>query len=169
MNHLSSVLVIAGLFVTACTHSVSDGESTALEDQDYLVEDVVNAAKKFVHERYQESRGVFKYKDPKTGKRLSLQMLDIYKARQIEKTYLVSVDFKPVGASKKKVYTFDFLLNRVEGQLMVEEIDIQSHPEYVGGKWKKVARYDLEADVSEGEEYSPDEGDVESLEGDVTY
>ncbi len=88
--------------------------------------------------------GVFKINDAKTGENLELVFVKIHDpVRKIEKSvslpagYFACTDFSVKGAPEK-LYDLDFWLNE---ELKITETRIHKHPEKVGDKWEKKARY----------------------------
>ncbi|HEX4150904.1 MAG TPA: hypothetical protein VHY75_01705 [Steroidobacteraceae bacterium] len=94
----------------------------------------------------QEARnhGVFKIKDDKTGKELSLEFVDTHQpVRQLDNDghYFACTDFRVVG-TKDQIYDIDFWVDDKNGVMSVDQARVHKVPELKDGQWVQVPRYE---------------------------
>ena len=93
-----------------------------------------------------EGGGVFKYKDEKTGKDLSLEFVKIHDpVTHTKQGYFACTDFRVKG-EPEKLYDLDFWLNEKNGALLVTKTGLHKEPAMEGGKWVKKPRYSFDKD-----------------------
>jgi YHS domain-containing protein len=91
-----------------------------------------------------KNHGVFKIKDDKTGKELSLEFVDTHQpVRQLDGDghYFACTDFRVVG-TKDQIYDIDFWVNDKDGVMSVDQAKVHKVPELKDGQWVQVPRYE---------------------------
>ncbi|WP_242522716.1 hypothetical protein [Candidatus Methylacidiphilum infernorum] len=101
----------------------------------------------YVAQKMKEGGGVFHLKDPKTGKDLALEFVEIHNpVRRIPgKQYFACTDFREKG-EPEKYYDIDFWFDEKQGKLIVSDIKIHKEPVKEGEQWIQVERYSFEKD-----------------------
>jgi hypothetical protein len=87
--------------------------------------------------------GVFKLKDDKTGKDLSLQFIDTHQPiRQLDENghFFACTDFRAVG-TKDQIYDVDFWISEKDGKMTVDQVKVHKVPEQKNGQWVQIERY----------------------------
>jgi YHS domain-containing protein len=91
-----------------------------------------------------KNNGVFKIKDDKTGKELTLEFVDTHQpVRQLDNDghYFACTDFRVVG-TKDQIYDIDFWVNDKDGVMSVDQAKVHKVPELKDGQWVQVPRYE---------------------------
>jgi YHS domain-containing protein len=91
-----------------------------------------------------KNNGVFKIKDDKTGKELTLEFVDTHQpVRQLDGDghYFACTDFRVAG-TKDEIYDIDFWVNDKDGVMTVDQTKVHKVPELKGGQWVQVPRYE---------------------------
>jgi YHS domain-containing protein len=91
-----------------------------------------------------KTNGVFKIKDDKTGKELSLEFIDTHQpVRQLDNDghYFACTDFRVVG-TKDQIYDIDFWVSDKDGIMSVDQAKVHKVPELKDGQWIQVPRYE---------------------------
>jgi YHS domain-containing protein len=91
-----------------------------------------------------KTNGVFKIKDDKTGKELSLEFIDTHQpVRQLDNDghYFACTDFRVVG-TKDQIYDIDFWVSDKDGVMSVDQAKVHKVPELKDGQWIQVPRYE---------------------------
>jgi hypothetical protein len=91
-----------------------------------------------------KNNGVFKLKDDKTGKELSLEFVDTHQpVRQLDNDghYFACTDFRVVG-TKDQIYDIDFWVSDKDGKMTVDQTKVHKVPELKDGQWIQVPRYE---------------------------
>jgi len=91
-----------------------------------------------------KNNGVFKIKDDKTGKELTLEFVDTHQpVRQLDGDghYFACTDFRVVG-TKDQIYDIDFWVNDKDGVMSVDQAKVHKVPELKDGQWVQVPRYE---------------------------
>lgn len=90
------------------------------------------------------NNGVFKIKDDKTGKELSLEFVDTHQpVRQLDDDghYFACTDFRVVG-TRDQIYDIDFWVDDKDGVMSVDRAKVHKVPELKDGQWIQVPRYE---------------------------
>jgi hypothetical protein len=91
-----------------------------------------------------KNNGVFKIKDDKTGKELTLEFVDTHQpVRQLDEDghYFACTDFRAVG-TKDQIYDIDFWVSDKDGVMSVDQAKVHKVPELKDGQWVQVPRYE---------------------------
>jgi hypothetical protein len=91
-----------------------------------------------------KNNGVFKLKDDKTGKELTLEFIDTHQpVRQLDDNghYFACTDFRVVG-TKDQIYDIDFWVTDKDGKMSVDQVKVHKVPELKDGQWMQVPRYE---------------------------
>ena len=91
-----------------------------------------------------KNNGVFKLKDDKTGKELTLEFIDTHQpVRQLDDNghYFACTDFRVVG-TKDQIYDLDFWVTDKDGKMTVDQVKVHKVPELKDGQWMQVPRYE---------------------------
>ncbi|HET7777229.1 MAG TPA: hypothetical protein VFL07_01630 [Rudaea sp.] len=87
--------------------------------------------------------GVFKLKDDKTGRDLSLQFIDTHQPiRQLDENghFFACTDFRAAG-TKDQIYDVDFWISEKDGKMTVDQVKVHKVPEQKNGQWVQIERY----------------------------
>ena len=87
--------------------------------------------------------GVFKLKDDKTGKDLSLQFIDTHQPiRKLDDNghFFACTDFRAAG-TKDQIYDVDFWITEKDGKMTVDQVKVHKVPEQKNGQWVQIERY----------------------------
>lgn len=105
--------------------------------------EVMSAVEQNAVKRSSQNNGVFKLKDDKTGKELSLEFVDTHQpVRQLDDGhYFACTDFRVVG-SKDEIYDIDFWVSDKDGKMTVDQTRVHKVPEKKSGQWVQVPRYE---------------------------
>jgi hypothetical protein len=109
--------------------------------------EVKAAIHEYIAQKMKEGGGVFYLKDPKTGKNIPLEFVDIHNpVRRIPgKEYFACTDFREKG-DPEKFYDIDFWFDEKSGKLIVKDVKIHKEPIKEGDRWIQVERYSFEKD-----------------------
>jgi YHS domain-containing protein len=91
-----------------------------------------------------KNNGVFKIKDDKTGKELTLEFVDTHQpVRQLDGDghYFACTDFRVVG-TKDQIYDIDFWVSDKDGVMSVDQAKVHKVPELKDGQWIQIPRYE---------------------------
>jgi YHS domain-containing protein len=106
--------------------------------------EVMSAVERNAMMQAARNNGVFKIKDDKTGKELSLEFVDTHQpVRQLDNDghYFACTDFRVVG-TKDQIYDIDFWVNDKDGVMSVDQAKVHKVPELKDGQWIQVPRYE---------------------------
>ena len=106
--------------------------------------EVMSAVERNAVKESVKNGGVFKLKDDKTGKELSLQFIDTHQpVRQLDGDghYFACTDFRVVG-TKDQIYDIDFWVSDKNGVMSVDQAKVHKVPELKDGQWVQVPRYE---------------------------
>ncbi len=91
-----------------------------------------------------KNHGVFRIKDDKTGKELSLEFVDTHQpVRQLDSDghYFACTDFRVVG-TRDEIYDIDFWVSDKDGVMSVDQAKVHKVPELRDGQWVQIPRYE---------------------------
>jgi YHS domain-containing protein len=106
--------------------------------------EVMSAVEQSATSESQKNNGIFKLKDDKTGKELSLEFIDTHQpVRQLDDNghYFACTDFRVVG-TKDQIYDIDFWVTDKDGKMTVDQMKVHKVPELKDGQWIQVPRYE---------------------------
>ena len=106
--------------------------------------EVMSAVERNAMQEAAKNNGVFKIKDDKTGKELTLEFVDTHQpVRQLDNDghYFACTDFRVVG-TKDQIYDIDFWVNDKDGVMSVDQAKVHKVPELKDGQWIQVPRYE---------------------------
>jgi YHS domain-containing protein len=106
--------------------------------------EVMSAVERNAMQEAAKNNGVFKIKDDKTGKELTLEFVDTHQpVRQLDNDghYFACTDFRMVG-TKDQIYDIDFWVNDKDGVMSVDQAKVHKVPELKDGQWIQVPRYE---------------------------
>jgi YHS domain-containing protein len=106
--------------------------------------EVMSAVEQNATSEGSKNNGVFKLKDDKTGKELSLEFIDTHQpVRQLDDNghYFACTDFRVVG-TKDQIYDIDFWVSDKDGKMTVDQMKVHKVPELKDGQWIQVPRYE---------------------------
>jgi YHS domain-containing protein len=106
--------------------------------------EVMSAVERNAMMQAAQNNGVFKIKDDKTGKELTLEFVDTHQpVRQLDNDghYFACTDFRVVG-TKDQIYDIDFWVNDKDGVMSVDQAKVHKVPELKDGQWVQVPRYE---------------------------
>jgi hypothetical protein len=105
--------------------------------------EVMSAVEQSAMTQSQKNGGVFKLKDDKTGKELSLEFVDTHQpVRQLDENghFFACTDFRVVG-TKDEIYDIDFWVSEKDGKMSIDQTKVHKVPELKDGQWVQVPRY----------------------------
>jgi YHS domain-containing protein len=106
--------------------------------------EVMSAVEQNAMSESKKNNGVFKLKDDKTGKELTLEFIDTHQpVRQLDNDghYFACTDFRVVG-TKDQIYDIDFWVSDKDGKMTVDQTKVHKVPELKEGQWVQVPRYE---------------------------
>jgi YHS domain-containing protein len=106
--------------------------------------EVMSAVERNAMQEAAKNNGVFKIKDDKTGKELTLEFVDTHQpVRQLDSDghYFACTDFRVVG-TKDQIYDIDFWVDDKDGVMSVDQAKVHKVPELKDGQWIQVSRYE---------------------------
>jgi YHS domain-containing protein len=106
--------------------------------------EVMSAVERNAMMQAANNHGVFKIKDDKTGKELTLEFVDTHQpVRQLDNDghYFACTDFRVVG-TKDEIYDIDFWVDDKNGVMSVDQAKVHKVPELKDGQWVQVPRYE---------------------------
>ena len=105
--------------------------------------EVMSAVEQNAMQESSKHNGVFKLKDDKTGKELSLEFIDTHQpVRQLDDgRYFACTDFRVAG-TKDQIYDIDFWVTDKDGKMTVDQTRVHKVPELKDGQWIEVPRYE---------------------------
>lgn len=105
--------------------------------------EVMSAVEQNALKQSLKNNGVFKLKDDKTGKELELEFVDTHQpVRQLDDGhYFACTDFRVAG-TKDQIYDIDFWVDDKDGKMTVDQTRVHKVPEFKGGQWIQVPRYE---------------------------
>ncbi len=114
----------------------------------YTIERVRAAAEEHVQRAVRDSDGIYRLPDPRTGKTLDLEFIQVSLVsagnlwsvhdpdRRVDaRAFLACTRFHAVGAPEGKDYDVDMLVEPRDGTLAVTEVRLHKEKQLVDGKW----------------------------------
>jgi YHS domain-containing protein len=106
--------------------------------------EVMSAVERNAMQEAAKNHGMFKIKDDKTGKELTLEFVDTHQpVRQLDNDghYFACTDFRVAG-TKDQIYDIDFWVSDKDGVMSVDQAKVHKVPELKDGQWIQVPRYE---------------------------
>ena len=106
--------------------------------------EVMSAVEQSAVQERAKHDGVYVLKDDKTGKELQLEFISTHQPiRQLDNDghFFACTDFRVVG-TKDQIYDVDFWVNDKDGKMSVDQVKVHKVPEFKGGQWLQVPRYE---------------------------
>lgn len=106
--------------------------------------EVMSAVERHAMQVSAANGGVFKLKDDKTGKVLTLKFIDTHQpVRQLDGNghYFACTDFRVAGTTDQ-IYDIDFWIDEKNGKMTVDQTRVHKVPKLEDGRWIQVPRYE---------------------------